>query len=196
MGHRAAGGPRSVNLPLTPPLSFHALARRRINQADHGERQAGQRRPQSPPEQQTSRLRLEEICSTILLPPAFQCWPAQKVEAEFWAVAKAFRVSSFPPHVLSPTPHCYFLRFIASLPDGTNAKFQKINLSHLDDNTFPQVTMLHHFENQAGSVVRFSARGGGAWQPGLQAFYVYCVIWDKNWCFYQFCVFMNLYCMK
>lgn len=36
--------------------------------------------------------------------------------------------------------------FIASPPDGTNAAARRINLSHLDDNTFPQVIMLHHFE--------------------------------------------------
>lgn len=50
--------------------------------------------------------------------------------------------------------------FMASLPDGTNATLQKINLSHLDDNTFPQVIISHHFEKQTGSIVHFQLNQG------------------------------------
>lgn len=50
--------------------------------------------------------------------------------------------------------------FIASLPDGTNAASQKINLSHLDDNTFPQVIMLHHFEKADRVNCTFLAQPG------------------------------------
>lgn len=47
------------------------------------------RRPRSGP--QTSRMRLADICSTILLPPGFRrlLGFAQKVQADIWAAAKA-----------------------------------------------------------------------------------------------------------
>lgn len=100
-----------------------------------------------PQESRASTLRLEEICSTILRPPASQgCAPHRRQEAQIWAVAKPFRRAPHSRHMCRARLPADPSSFIASPPDGTNAAAQKINLSHLDDNTLPQVIMLHHFE--------------------------------------------------
>lgn len=89
---------------LTPPLTSHpscrVLALWRVNWADLWDRRGGHRRTAFPPEPRTSTLRLEEICSSILWPPAFpRLLPAQKAEAEIWAPAKPFRRAPHSRHM-------------------------------------------------------------------------------------------------
>lgn len=67
----------------------------------------------------TSTLRLEEICSTILWPPAFQGWARTEGRGRDLGGGQAFSTgSSFAPHVPTSTPHWSFELY--SLPAWWN----------------------------------------------------------------------------
>lgn len=105
------------SLPTTPPThplltshpSYSVLALWRVNWADLWDRRGGHWRVAFPLEPQTSPLRLEEICSTILWPPAFQGWACTEGRGRDLGAGQAFSSGSlFTPHVPSLTPHWSF----------------------------------------------------------------------------------------
>lgn len=109
-GPREGRDPDSPNPPLpTSHPSCSVLALWRVNWADLWDRRGGHRRAAFPLEPQTSTLRLEEICSTILWPPAFQGWARTEGRGRDLGGGQAFSSgSSFAPHVSSSTPHWSF----------------------------------------------------------------------------------------
>lgn len=109
----AVHGSAEIPTALTPPPTSHpscgVLALWRVNWADLWDRRGGHRRAAFPPEPRTSTLRLEQICSTILWPPAF--WASARTEGRGRDLGggQAFSSgSSFAPHVPSSTPHWSF----------------------------------------------------------------------------------------
>lgn len=73
------------------------------------DKRGGHRRAAFPMEPWTSTFRLEEICSTILWPPASRGWARTEGKGRDLGGGQAFSMgSSFAPHVPSSTPHWSF----------------------------------------------------------------------------------------
>lgn len=107
--HGSAEIPTAPTPPPTSHPSCSVLALWRVNWADLWDRRGGHRTAAFPPEPRTSTLRLEEICSTILRPPAFQGWARTEGRGRDLGGGQAFSSgSSFTPHVPSSTPHWSF----------------------------------------------------------------------------------------
>lgn len=84
---------------------------------------------------QTTRLRLEDICSTILLPPGFlRLLGLHRRRRQIFGLQPKPFLARGPPtlelQVLRGTPRCFPLWSVTLQADGTNAGRGKINLSH------------------------------------------------------------------
>jgi len=153
-------------LTAPPPLptfcpSCSVLALWRVNWADLWDRRGGHRRAALPNGDLDQHVQIRGNLFHNIVASCFpRLGPHRRQKERFGRWPSLFWRAPRSHHMCRARLPTDPSSFIASLPDGTNATSQKINLSHLDDNTFPQVIMLHHFEKADRVNCTFPAQPG------------------------------------